>query len=112
MDIQIRRDEKHDIAYQMIEVYCHGNKHTHERNKLCEACQELADYSQFRTSKCPYIEKTLFCSNCPTPCYKSDMKERMRVAMKYGGPRFFFKHPILVLKHIRYDFKTRKKDTP
>lgn len=110
MNLQIRRDKKHDIAEQMIITYCKGNKHDYGEDGLCNDCRELRDYSLQRTTRCPHVEKTLFCSNCPTPCYKPDMKERMRVAMKYAGPRFFFKHPILVTKHIRYDYKTRKKD--
>lgn len=101
-----RRDQKHQIVSDMVMIYCDGH-HKHTLSP-CPKCQEVLDYSKFRTSKCPYIKKTLFCSNCPTPCYKPDMKEEMRVIMKYSGPRYFFKHPILVLKHGYTDIKSRK----
>ncbi len=109
MDNTIRRERKHEIAEKMIITYCKGNHDGQAETGLCAQCKDLCEYSKFRTSKCPHIEKTLFCVNCPTPCYKPDMKEAMRVMMKYSGPRFFLRHPIIVLDHVFYDFKTRRK---
>lgn len=110
METQIRRERKHEIAEKMIMTYCHGQNHERNHEDLCDDCRELRDYSLARTERCPHVSKTLFCVNCPTPCYKPDMKERMRLMMKYSGPRFFFRHPIIVLDHVLYDFKTRKKE--
>lgn len=105
-----RRTKKDDIAKSMIHIYCRGNHKNSGTNQLCDECNQLLEYSSFRSSKCPHIERTLYCSNCPTPCYKPDMKEQMRVVMKYAGPRFLFKHPIQFTKHVIYDYKTRKRD--
>lgn len=110
MEVQKRREKKHEIVEKMIETYCTKQKHLNDGGKLCSDCDELLNYSLQRTTRCPHVEKTLFCVNCPTPCYKPDMKEKMRIMMKYSGPRFFFSHPLIVLEHVMYDFKTRKKD--
>lgn len=110
MDIALRREKKHMISAKMIETYCRGNKHTSKDDPVCDKCQQVMDYSQFRTSKCPYIKKTLFCVNCPTPCYKPDMKEEMRKVMKYAGPRFLFKHPIYFIHHVYTDYTGRSRD--
>ncbi len=106
MELTIRREKKHMISSKMIHMYCHAHHNT-DKQSLCDHCQAISDYSEFRTSKCPYIAKTLYCINCPTPCYKPDMKKEMAVIMKYAGPRFLFKHPIYFIDHVITDFKTR-----
>lgn len=106
---EIRRQKKHDIVVQMVDIYCSGNKHKLDENGKCADCDLLLRYSKSRTDRCPYINETLFCSNCPTPCYRPDMKERMRDLMKYAGPRLFFKRPFTVIWHMIYDYFTRIK---
>lgn len=107
--MEIRRAKKHQIMKQMTALYCRGHKHQLDENGECADCDLLLRYSLSRTQRCPYIEKTLFCSNCPTPCYRPDMKEKMRVMMKYSGPRLFFRRPITVIWHVVYDYFTRVK---
>ncbi len=105
MEMQLRRDKKHMISEKMIKMYC---KYNHSKStELCYDCIDLMEYSKFRTSKCPYIGITLFCVNCPTPCYKVDYKEVMRKVMKYSGPRFLFKHPIYTISHVISDYRGR-----
>lgn len=113
IDIEIRRNKKHLISEKMIKMYCQGNKHvTNKLNEsmLCDTCDDLLKYSEFRTSKCPYISKTLYCVNCPTPCYKQEYREKMQSVMKYSGPRFLLKHPIYFIDHYLVDIKTRRRN--
>ncbi len=82
----------------MIKIYCHGNHHT-KGNDLCEECKKLTEYALFRLDKCPFKENKGFCSFCKIHCYKPEMKEKIRLVMKYSGPRMIFTHPIFALKH-------------
>ena len=109
MSIEERRYKKHEIMEQMSDIYCKGHKHPLDDNGKCADCDLVLRYSLSRTKRCPYIEETLFCSNCPTPCYRPDMKEKVREMMKYSGPRLFFKRPITVIRHVFFDYFTRIK---
>jgi len=82
----------------MIVLHCrdeHGSK-----EGLCAECQELMDYATKRLDKCPYQEEKSTCANCPIHCYTETMRERMRVAMRYSGPRMITRHPYLAIRHL------------
>ena len=80
----------------MIRMYCKAKCKT---NILCKECAELLEYAQKRLEHCRWKEDKPACKKCPTHCYKKDMKEKIRVVMRYAGPRIIFKHPVLSLKH-------------
>ncbi len=85
------------VVEVMIRFYC---KH-HERNKkLCSACSELLDYAYNRLERCPYGDKKKACKSCRTHCYKPNMRERMRIVMRYTGPRMMLYHPIMAIRHL------------
>ncbi len=88
----------------MIERYCQDVHR--QRIKLCSQCEELRTYALKRLEKCPYQEGKTTCVQCPTHCYRKDMRERIREAMRYAGPRMLFRHPILTLFHV---FDGRRK---
>ncbi len=67
---------------------------------LCADCQELMDYATKRLEKCPYQEDKSTCANCPIHCYTDTMRERMRVVMRYSGPRMISRHPYLAVRHL------------
>lgn len=82
----------------MVVIYCrdeHGSK-----DGLCPECQELMDYATKRLEKCPYQEDKSTCANCPIHCYTDTMRERMRVVMRYSGPRMISRHPYLAVRHL------------
>ncbi|MEW6088610.1 MAG: nitrous oxide-stimulated promoter family protein [bacterium] len=81
-----------------IEMYCKGNHKV--QSGICPACSELMEYSLLRLDKCPYQEGKTTCANCPTHCYKKDMREKIRDVMRYAGPRMTSKHPILAFFHF------------
>jgi predicted amidophosphoribosyltransferase len=82
----------------MVEMYCHD---LHGRQEgLCEGCGELVEYAQGRLDKCPYQEGKTTCAKCPIHCYKPALRERMRVVMRYAGPRMLWRHPIMTALHL------------
>jgi predicted amidophosphoribosyltransferase len=83
----------------MISMYCkaqHGTKKV-----LCSDCQDLQKYAHARLDKCRFQEDKPTCAKCTVHCYKPDMREKVRVVMRYVGPRMLFRHPIMAVSHIR-----------
>jgi predicted amidophosphoribosyltransferase len=82
----------------MVTMYCHG---VHGSNgHLCDGCQELLDYAAMRLGKCPYQDGKTTCARCPVHCYRPDMRERVRVVMRYSGPRMLARHPVMAVQHL------------
>ena len=88
----------------MVEIYCHGKKHERKRLlnhvEVCEECSALLNYAYQRLDHCKFGENKPTCKKCPIHCYKPDMKEHMREAMRYAGPRMMWYHPIAAIKHL------------
>jgi predicted amidophosphoribosyltransferase len=82
----------------MVDMYCH-DKHGTGR-ELCQECAALMDYAAERLEKCPFQEEKTTCVNCPVHCYKASMREKVRVVMRYAGPRMLLKHPWLAIMHM------------
>ena len=87
-------------------MYCKA--HHHEKENLCDDCQELLDYALLRVDGCPFSEKKPTCANCKIHCYKPDKREKIREVMRYAGPRMLKNHPILAILHL-FD---RNRKTP
>jgi hypothetical protein len=68
--------------------------------ELCAECDELLDYARLRLNKCRYGSEKPTCANCETHCYRPEMRERVRVVMRYSGPRMLRRHPVLALAHL------------
>ena len=82
----------------MVRLYCraqHGRQ-----DDLCADCQQLLAYAHLRLSHCRYQEGKTTCARCPTHCYKPAVAERMRVVMRYAGPRMLLRHPVLAIRHL------------
>ncbi len=82
----------------MMRMYC-GHHHG-QRRGLCGECEALAEYSQRRLERCVFGDEKPTCSNCLVHCYKPDMRERIRVIMRWAGPRMLLRHPVLAVLHI------------
>jgi hypothetical protein len=89
----------------MIAMYCHAHHAPVER--LCTECAwcaglcaELEAYALARIDKCPFGAAKPTCANCPVHCYNPDMRARVRVVMRYAGPRMLLRHPVLALLHL------------
>lgn len=90
------REEKTVAA--MTRIYCrdqHGTK-----AGLCAECSTLLAYARARLEHCPYQERKSTCAKCPVHCYKPEMREKIRVVMRYAGPRMLLRHPLLAVLHL------------
>lgn len=84
------------MVERMIRLYCRKK----EGNvSLCAQCEELLRYAHERLTRCPFQDKKGTCRQCTIHCYKPAMRERMRVVMRYAGPRMLLYEPCAALKH-------------
>ena len=83
----------------MIDISC-TQLHGTARSELCGTCAGLLAYSMARLAKCPFQEGKTTCGNCRVHCYKPDMRELAREAMRTAGPRMPAKHPLMTLRHF------------
>lgn len=82
----------------MIFMYCKGN---HVGSSPCDECQRLMEYAEHRIYNCPRGDEKGNCDSCPVHCYKPEMRERIRAAMRYAGPRMVLTHPIMAVRHMK-----------
>jgi Nitrous oxide-stimulated promoter len=93
---RIERERKTVAA--MIRLCCREVHHS--RGGLCAECKVLHEYAMQRLDKCPFGEEKTTCAKCPVHCYKPAMREEIRRAMRYAGPRMLYAHPILAIQHL------------
>jgi hypothetical protein len=82
----------------MVRIHCR-DKHAMPIG-LCSECQALMDYATRRVDRCVFGENKPTCANCKVHCYSADMRERVRVVMRYAGPKMLWRHPILLMAHL------------
>lgn len=80
----------------MMRMYC---GHHHGGKPLCRECAELSEYAERRLERCIFGDEKPTCANCLVHCYKDEMRERVRVMMRWAGPGMIFRHPILAILH-------------
>jgi len=93
---RLTREDKTVAA--MIRLHCCSLHHA--PNGLCPDCRELLAYARERLSQCPYQAGKTTCARCLIHCYKPAMREKVRAAMGYAGPRMMYRHPLLALYHL------------
>jgi hypothetical protein len=81
----------------MVALYCRAN---HGGDVLCGECAALREYARARLRHCPFGADKGTCAKCPVHCYGPDMREHMRLVMRYAGPRMLAHHPVLALRHV------------
>ena len=79
-----RIEEEKRVVEQMIRLYCRKSE---GHDELCPSCKELLDYAHSRLERCRYGEHKPTCKKCPVHCYRPNMKERIRIVMRWSGPR-------------------------
>lgn len=82
----------------MSRIYCRG--HHGMAVGLCGECAALLDYARRRLDTCPFQEEKPACNHCQVHCYSARMRERVKVVMRYAGPRMLLRHPVLSLYHL------------
>ena len=106
-DIASKREREKAIVYEMISLYCRKNHKTNKKDGLCKDCQAVYNYAVERTNKCPFMESKTFCQNCKVHCYKPEMREKIKVIMRFSGPLMIFYHPALAISHLKESIKEK-----
>jgi len=92
----------------MVHIYC-NNHHHPAKGELCGECTAFLEYAKMRLDKCPFQERKTTCGKCPIHCYKPDMKAKVKIVMRYSGPRMLLHHPVLAMHHAVDGLKKPKK---
>ena len=87
------------MVSEMIALYCR-KQHGTKKGGLCLECEALTAYAMQRSDQCPFMETKAFCSNCRVHCYRPDMRDKIRIVMRFSGPRMMLYHPVAAIRHI------------
>jgi hypothetical protein len=93
----VRRTRELKTLGTMMRMYC---RHHHGGKSFCAECGSLWEYASRRLERCVFGDAKPTCANCTVHCYRDDMRERVRVMMRWAGPRMAFRHPVLALFHV------------
>ena len=94
----VRRARELKTIEAMLRLYCRGHRHEN-RAPLCAQCAALLEYAARRLERCVFGDAKPTCTNCVVHCYSADMREQVRVVMRWAGPRMLLRHPILGILH-------------
>lgn len=94
----VRRAREFKTIATMLRMYCHSHHGTTD-TPLCRDCLELHNYARRRLERCVFGDAKPTCANCSVHCYKARMRERVREAMRWAGPRMLWRHPVLAIWH-------------
>ena len=95
----VRRSRELKTIETMVRMYCRGHRH-HGGASLCSDCGALFEYAKRRLERCVFGDAKPTCANCVVHCYKADMREQMRVVMRWAGPRMMLRHPVMAIVHL------------
>ena len=95
---ETRLEREKRTVQVMVELYCRD--HHHPEATLCPECQELLDYALGRISACPFAADKPTCARCTIHCYRPETRQRIRLVMRYAGPRMLWRHPLLAMQHL------------
>jgi len=95
----VRRARELKTIEAMLRMYCRGHGHQ-PRAPLCARCNELLEYASRRLDRCVFGDAKPTCANCLVHCYSAEMREQVRVVMRWAGPRMLLRHPLLGILHL------------
>ncbi len=97
----VRRAHELKTMEAMVRLYCRGYRHERSSEApLCNDCGALFEYASRRLQRCVFGDAKPACANCLVHCYKADMREQIRVVMRWAGPRMMLRHPIMTIRHM------------
>ncbi|MFW8052875.1 nitrous oxide-stimulated promoter family protein [Vagococcus fluvialis] len=97
--------EKKTVA-AMIDIYY---KQYHDEEHLIER-DDVLEYAMTRLNYCRFGEEKPTCKVCPVHCYKKSYQEKMKLIMRYSGPRMLLYHPIMSVEHFLKEWHYKRKD--
>jgi hypothetical protein len=92
-----RIDREKEMIDKMIGLYC---RHKLKSETLPSEFQELRDYAHIRLNKCKFGNDKSTCKRCPIHCYKPEMREKIRMVMRWAGPRMIIYDPMGFVRHM------------
>lgn len=81
----------------MLRLYC--RRHHGPAAGACADCAALLAYAERRIDLCPHGDDKPSCGACAIHCYDRANRERIRIVMRWAGPRMLLHHPWLALLH-------------
>lgn len=104
-------EEEIRIVDLMIDVYAAAHRKAPSGIGMEHAeTEKLKAYTHARIKQCRFRsrQEKPFCNVCPVHCYKPAMREKIRLVMRYSGPRMLFRHPVLCLLHLIGTLKSKR----
>lgn len=101
-----RLDREKKTIETMIQMYCKKN-HIPDTT-LCHECTDLLTYTKLRLDACQFGEDKPTCEKCTIHCYIPEMREKIRLVMRYSGPRMIYTHPIMGFRHLFKKIKNKE----
>jgi len=93
-----RIDREKRTIKAMIKIYC--KHHHHSKETLCNECETLQNYAFTKLAKCIFGNEKPVCNQCKVHCYQKEQREKIKIVMRFSGPRMLLHHPILALWHF------------
>lgn len=107
MDVNQKREQELATIRFMISLYC--KKQHHQKDGLCDECEDLYAYAKKRIELCPFMETKSFCSACKVHCYQKEKRDAIRNIMRFSGPRMLMYHPVMAIRHVIETMKGKRK---
>ncbi|MBN1799652.1 MAG: nitrous oxide-stimulated promoter family protein [Spirochaetales bacterium] len=99
------KNEKKTVK-AMMEMFC--SAHHKREHGLCPECNIIFEYAESRIDKCRFKSQNLVCSECRVHCFRPEMREKIKVIMRYSGPRMVWKHPVLAIRYLKNKIKSKR----
>ncbi|NHJ22387.1 MAG: nitrous oxide-stimulated promoter family protein [Candidatus Lokiarchaeota archaeon] len=107
MSLKSQLEKEHKTVKTMIQMYC---KRCHNTDSvLCQDCSDLFEYAEERLKSCRFGESKPTCDTCIIHCYKPEMREKIKIVMRYAGPRMIYTHPIMGIQHLLKKLKKKRE---
>ncbi len=98
MDSNFPRILREQRTFQaMIQIYCRD--HHAPLDARCPNCEALRAYAMQLLDHCVFQGEKPTCVKCPVHCYKKGQRERVKVVMRYAGPKMVIIHPLMTALH-------------
>ena len=97
MIMKSRIDREKETVDKMIGLYC---RHKLKRDTPTEEFKELMDYAHKQLDRCKFGDDKPACKRCPIHCYKPEMREKIRMVMRWTGPRMLIYNPMMFIRHL------------
>ncbi len=98
--INKRHNWEKNTVYKMIRLFC--NAHHNTDKQLCNDCSDLFNYSILRINNCFYEINKPVCSSCKTHCFNKKNREKIRLVMRWSGPKMLWYYPFTSMKYLYF----------